>query len=445
MKKFLLVALSLLLVLPFMAFAAGQKESSTANAGPETVKLTWQIWVTPNLTRETYDGIVADFQASHPGVEIELIELSATSQANAADFARERLAAGDLPDILSNFTDIPSFADEGLLWALPADDPDLKKVKNLMDTAYKGKIYSYMSAIQPQGLVYYNKDLWAKSGLTENDIPATWDEFYAVCDKIKSAGFTPLITSGEWVPVIFMDYMLGGDLTMQFPEFWDDIYAGKLKWNSPEVLKVVKLLDGLVKKGYFNEGALSLGYAQLEQEFLKGNAVMYPMGSWFTAAEKKASEDGTKSWDCGVFAPPTSNGKINVTRSASYGNGYAITSKCENPEVAFDLIKMITLDPEYAASALQNDGMYSNTVPPITYPMTKLQEDLQSLLNEADYSMPILQHRLVLHQPPKGFGDYLTSAGEALLSQSYSSLEDVMQQLDDFIAQSPEMKEYGQQ
>ena len=312
-----------------------------------------------------------------------------------------------------------------------------------MDTAYKGKIYSYMSALQPQGLIYYNKDLWAKSGLTDNDIPKTWDDFYAVCQKIKDAGYTPLVTGGEWVPVIFMDYMLGADLTMQFPTFWDDIYAGKLKWNSPEVLTVVKKLDGLVKDGYFNEGALSIGYAQLEQEFLNGKAVMYPMGSWFTAAEKKANEEGQKSWECGVFAPPTSNGKINVTRSASYGNGYVITSKCKNPEVAFELIKMITLDPKYAAKALQNDGMYSNTEPPITYPMTKLQTDLQNLLNKADYSMPILQHRLVQHQPPKGFGDYLTSAGEAILSQSYSSLEDVMQSLDDFIAQSPEMKEYG--
>jgi len=352
MKKFLLVALSLLLVLPFTAFAAGQEEKGAGDTGVQKIELTWQIWVTPNLTREGYDKIVADFTASHPGVEISLVELSASSSANAADFARERLAAGDLPDILSNFGDIPMFADEGLLWPLPVDDPDLKKVKNLMDSAYNGKIYSYMSALQPQGLIYYNKELWAKSGLTENDIPATWDDFYAVCDKIKSAGYTPLITGGEWVPVIFMDYMLGADLTMQYPEFWDDIYAGKLKWNSPEVLKVVELLDGLVKKGYFNEGALSLGYAQLEQEFLKGSAVMYPMGSWFTAAEKKAGEEGSKSWECGVFAPPTSNGKINITRSASYGNGYVITSECEHPEVAFDLIKMITLDPAYAAKAL---------------------------------------------------------------------------------------------
>jgi len=35
--------------------------------------------------------------------------------------------------------------------------------------------------------------------------------------------------------------------------------------------------------------------------------------------------------------------------------------------------------------------------------MTKLQEDLQDLLNKADYSMPIIQHRLALHQPPNGF------------------------------------------
>ena len=34
------------------------------------------------------------------------------------------------------------------------------------------------------GMYYYNKDLWAEAGLTDDDIPKTWDEFIEVAQKL---------------------------------------------------------------------------------------------------------------------------------------------------------------------------------------------------------------------------------------------------------------------
>ena len=34
------------------------------------------------------------------------------------------------------------------------------------------------------GSVYYNKDMWEAAGLTEADIPKTWDEMREVAKKL---------------------------------------------------------------------------------------------------------------------------------------------------------------------------------------------------------------------------------------------------------------------
>ena len=46
-----------------------------------------------------------------------------------------------------------------------------------------GKIY-YMDFGIMTGAIYYNKDMWAAAGLTEEDIPKTWDEFREVAKKL---------------------------------------------------------------------------------------------------------------------------------------------------------------------------------------------------------------------------------------------------------------------
>ena len=42
---------------------------------------------------------------------------------------------------------------------------------------------------------FYNKDVFEEAGITE--LPTNWDEFTAVCEKIKAIGKTPLYYSGS--------------------------------------------------------------------------------------------------------------------------------------------------------------------------------------------------------------------------------------------------------
>lgn len=59
-----------------------------------------------------------------------------------------------------------------------------------------GKIYYAGFGIM-SGAIYYNTDMWAEAGLTDSDVPETWEDFREVAkeltirdgDKLTQAGF----------------------------------------------------------------------------------------------------------------------------------------------------------------------------------------------------------------------------------------------------------------
>jgi len=415
-SRFISTALGILLVFCAAFVWAGggadaSKSDSAAASAAEAaeIEISWQVWITPNLTRAYYDEVVAAFEAENPGITVNIMEADASVSSSAGDFIKMRLAAGDVPDLWTNL-DIPPFADGGQLWEIPVDDPDLKMVNgDLMDAAYKGKLYSFISSVQPQGCMFYNKTMFEAAGITTT--PKTWAELDAACAKLKAAGFTPIITGGEWVPGLIINNVLSTDLVINNPTFWTDINAGKTTFAAtPEILEGIANLQSFVDNGYFNKGALSVGYADLEQQFLAGKAAIYPMGSWFTAAEAAASKD----FEVGVFSIPTKDGKPSLVASANYGSAPVVYAKSENPEAAFELSKFYVMDPVYGAKFLQVDGLFSNLNPPLEYPMSPLQLDLAVLVPTAQFGN--LQHRLG-DPGADGFFDPMTKVGQLILAE----------------------------
>jgi ABC-type glycerol-3-phosphate transport system substrate-binding protein len=411
---FLIVSLISLMALP--GFAADKV-------------VTWQVWITPNLTREFYDGVVAAFQAKNPGISVNIVEASAATASAANDFLKLRLASGDVPDVWQNF-DLASFAESGQVWAMPQNDPDLKKVNKLMAAEYKGKIYAFFNSVQPQGCMFYNKTMFKTAGITT--LPKSWAEFEAACAKLQKAGFTPIITGGEWVPGLIINNFLSTDLGKNKPNFWTDYNAGKVTFaKTAEITDGIAFLQRLVDKGYFNKGALSIGYADLEQQFLAGKGAMYPMGSWFTAAEAKATDKG---FDVGVFSLPTKDGKPSMVATAGYGNSPSVYAKSPVAAEAFKLVKFFVMDPKYGAEFIKVDGLFSNLNPPLTYEMSQLQKDLAALTTKGPV-VANLQHRLG-DAGATGFFDPMTKVGQLILASGSKggTPAEIAKQFDDYVA-----------
>jgi ABC-type glycerol-3-phosphate transport system substrate-binding protein len=390
--------------------------------------ISWQTWVTPNLTPDFYTQVGKAFEAANPGVKVKIItDATSATDSQANSFLKLRLASGDVPDVWQNF-DIQSFADAGQLWAMPQNDPDLKKVTNVQAALYKGKLYAFFNSVQPQSCVFYNKTMFQKAGITT--LPKSWADFDVVCDKLQKAGFTPIITGGDWVAGYVVNSWLSADVAKNKPSFWTDKYAGKVSFvNTPEITDGLGYLEKLVDKGYFNKGALSVAYSDLQQLFLDGKGAMYFMGSWFTAAEATA----TKDFDVGVFTMPTKDGKPSMVATAGYGNSPSVYVKSADTADAYKLVKFFVMDPVFGAKFIQVDGLFSNLNPPLTYPMSQLQKDLAALVTKGPV-VANLQHRLG-DAGATGFFDPMTKVGQLILASGSQTAPAVYaKQFDDYVA-----------
>jgi raffinose/stachyose/melibiose transport system substrate-binding protein len=122
----------------------------------------------------------------------------------------------------------------------------------------------------------YNKDIFKQVGV---EPPRTESEFFAVLDKIKAAGITPLdiTTKDSWTTA-----------TMGFDNLWPNfaggeptrqaVIDGKAKFTDKGFIDVLTSLSKWAP--YMPAGHESIGYADAQQLFPLGQAAIYPSGSW---------------------------------------------------------------------------------------------------------------------------------------------------------------------
>lgn len=138
--------------------------------------------------------------------------------------------------------------------------------------------------------LWANPEVFKKAGV---EIPTTWDEFFAIADKIKAAGFIPFAHGGQpWQDAtVFEDMVLG----MGGAEF----YKKALVDLDPEALggaEMVKILKAFKKlKQYTDASSPGREWNITTGMVINGKAAMQIMGDWakgeFTAAKKVPGKD----------------------------------------------------------------------------------------------------------------------------------------------------------
>ncbi|MBP1988664.1 ABC transporter substrate-binding protein [Paenibacillus eucommiae] len=380
MKKFMVTLIAIMLVISLAA--CGSEGSKTKNGqgtagagnenGGEKQEVVFQLWITPNLTKEYYDGIIKKFEAVNPDIKVTTIQPPA-NEGTPDNYLKTLLAAGDFPDIIQNAT-TKLFVDADALLEIPVDS-EIEKINNYQNDFIDGKLYNISPIREPHSFIFYNKKLFADAGITA--LPTTWAELEAVSAKLKEKGITPLLGSGDWVSGFQMSLLTSPTVYKDQPNWYADRYDDKVKFSDPGWMEAAQYYAGLVNKGYFNKGVLSIDYAAVEQEFLKGNGAMYPMGVWFSAAEAKAVKD----FEVGVFPAPTKDGSKSLVGGENVG-GYSVSKNSKNPEAALKFAKYIALDPEALKGFLQADGSFSSLKDPVQWDMSPLQLEIAEMLKD---------------------------------------------------------------
>lgn len=181
---------------------------------------------------------------------------------------------------------------------------------------------------------FYNKAIFEEAGITE--VPATWEELDAACQKIKDAGYTPITCDDAYITCMFgyhMSRLNGYDKT--------ESIVKEGKWDDPSVLATAEAYADFASKGYFSESIGSNVWPSGQnQELAAGTAAMYLNGSWLPNEVKDMAGDDFQ-WGC--FSYPAVENGTDGAEAANFGaQVLAINKNSKNGENAFKLITYIT-------------------------------------------------------------------------------------------------------
>ncbi|MGW2476461.1 ABC transporter substrate-binding protein [Streptomyces sp. NPDC001665] len=375
------------------AVACGGDTADEGAGGTTTLRII--VNITPNLTEKYWHDLFARYERTHPEVKVDL-ELTGTISANAK--LTQDLAAGDPPDVAQQI--IPTAETESLFADL-SDQPWTAKTPLAKEYALGGKRYVVGVGEQIQSLVFYNKQAFAKAGVDATQI-RTMDQFTAAMNKLKTAGYDPLQTAGQWVTGSQFSMMADAGVLTAEPKWTAQRVAGENSFADSGYVAYFDQYKKWIDAGYLKKSALGLTYADGQTAFLKGTSAMYIMGSYFVPAADLAK----KSDEIGVFSMPT-DGAYPSGQFGNISNPYVVVSKSRHKAAATDLVKWAVTDPEAIKSQLAADG---NLRAGFSYPMSSLGTSVQKILDKA----PSVIVKSGANQPIAGFSDELNKRVQSL-------------------------------
>ncbi|GAA4226092.1 hypothetical protein GCM10023075_25580 [Streptosporangium album] len=251
----------------------------------------------------------------------------------------QAFAGSNPPDVF--YVDASHFADYASVGAL---EPYGDKISNSGDFypslrttfTYNGTYYCAPKDFSTLALII-NDDLWKKAGLTDADVPTTWDELTATAKKLKSGvkGVTPLVVGDTRDRVGAFMVQAGGWILS------DD--GKKATADSPENATALEYVQGLLKDklAQFPKN-LDSGWGG--EAFGNGKAVMAIEGNWIKGAMKADHPDLAYTAH-ELPAGPKGKGTLSFTTC------WGIAAKSKHKEQAISFVEAMTKAEQQMAFA----------------------------------------------------------------------------------------------
>ncbi|WGD37499.1 extracellular solute-binding protein [Lysinibacter sp. HNR] len=190
---------------------------------------------------------------------------------------------------------------------------------------YDGKFYCAPKDFSTLGLVI-NDALWAEAGLTETDIPTTWDELTAVTATLANNGRPGLVLSPEYARVGAFMVQAGGTLL--------NADQTEATVDTPENAAGLDYVKSLLDSGSA-QFTTDLGSGWGGEAFGKEQAAMTIEGNWITGA-LSADYPDIEYTIAELPAGPAGPGTLQFT------NCWGIAEDSPNKEAALDLVEFLT-------------------------------------------------------------------------------------------------------
>ncbi|GLY21222.1 ABC transporter substrate-binding protein [Micromonospora sp. NBRC 101691] len=240
----------------------------------------------------------------------------------------QALAGGNPPDVF--YVDASRFADYASVGALEPYGDKISKPDDFYESlrqtfTYDGKFYCVPKDFSTLAL-QINTDLWTKAGLTDADVPTTWDQLTATARKLKAAGQVPLVVADTRDRIGAFMVQSGGWLT--------SADGKQATGDTPENVQALTYVKTLLTEGLARyPKQLDAGWGG--EAFGKGKAVMTIEGNWIKGALQNDFPN-VKYKVVPLPAGPKGQGTLSFT------NCWGIAAKSAHKEQAIKFVEAMT-------------------------------------------------------------------------------------------------------
>ena len=325
-----------------MAAAIGLAGATAAQA--ETTKLTmyYPVAVGGPLTK-IVDGLVADFEAANPDIDVEAIYAGNYNDARIKALAA--LQSGEPAQLSVMFSiDIYDLIEQDAIVAFD-DIIETDEERQWLASFYPALMQNGQTLGKTWGIpfqrstivMYYNKDMFRAAGLDPEYPPATWDELTKAAKALTDADKGQY---GLMIPSTGYPYWMFGALTKQNGQVLMNGDGNETYFDHPAVVEALEYWRALgAEHGVMPEGTIEWG--TLRQNFLEGKTAMM----WHSTGNLTAVKNNA-DFDFGVAMLPAQAQRGTPTGG---GNFYIFTETSDaDRRAAMRLIRFLT-SPERAA------------------------------------------------------------------------------------------------
>jgi glucose/mannose transport system substrate-binding protein len=327
--RFSLKALAVLIVISQASFSAKGAENS----------LEVFSWWTSGGESAALGALFDVYKKQDPGVEIINATVAGGGGSAARPVLQTRLAGGNPPDtwqshpgreLLDQYVE-PGYC-EPITDLYKNDDWDKAFPKELVINLMTKdrKIYAVLAGIHRGNVLWYNTKLLEQNGIKVGD-QMTFDQFFAACDKLKSAGIPALGVgdSGIWASAQLFENTLLGVIG---PKGWTDLFSGAAQWDDPKVKGAIKVFAKMLD--YINPDHAALSWDQAIKELMEGKVAFSSMGDWADGEFIKANLK--ERVDFGWVSHPGTDGSFIIV-----ADGFTLAKGAPHKEAAIAWLKSV--------------------------------------------------------------------------------------------------------
>lgn len=375
------------------------------------VTLDWWLWDAADV----FGKFAEAYEEIHPNVTINIINNPWDGFWTKLPLALQKEEKGPtLFNVHNSYQHL-------LLTYMEPYDIDLDDLESDFFTAKSheidGKIYYTDYGIMT-GSIYYNTDMWAAAGLTDKDIPTTWDEFREVAKKLTIREDGKLVQAGFNYNGDYQVFMLGIPYQYGTTTFQDDMKT--VNFTSEGMIKTAQMLqdfyetDKVGDKDFGSDAAQSFGQGQ--------SAIVYKWGNY-----KGTLETNYPDINYSTFEVPTVDG--NPFAYDRYNGestpGINKNASPEQKEAAQDFIRFYLANTE-----LQKElCMYYNLFPA----SNTLREDSDIMENPAVAAVADhIEEYIWPGAMPSTLEDNLKIAGQDIM-YNHKEIEKTLQNAEDIV------------